>query len=63
MNIFIYNDEALLPSPIRLAIYRQPGLDPEHKLGRSFFEESDQCKGKYLNVLVLGSPQENSQSE
>lgn len=45
MNIFIYNDEALLPSPIRLAIYRQPGLDPEHKLGRSFFEESDQCKG------------------
>ena len=65
MDIYVPNDETLPPSPVRLAKYWQPGLDPEHEVGRPFFEKSDQPKvfRKYLQIVSSGSPKEKSQSE
>lgn len=39
----------LPPSLLRLTKSGQPGLDPEHEIGRPFFEESD----KHLRINDL----------
>ena len=62
MKTYTSNDETFPPSPLRLAKCQQQGLDPEHEIGRCFFEESDHPKEKQLKMVLSGSSQENSGS-